>query len=392
MTDKLDIVTNPTIFVNFAKIKPFKIELTYIKIQKMINAPNESTSTIFDKHDEELYDEVTIVADPGQQPIRLDKFLMDKLERVTRNRVQNGIKEGIIRVNEKKIKSNYKVRPNDVINVLMPRAKSEEGGVKAQNIPLDIVYEDDDILLVNKPPKMCVHPSFGHPDRTLVNALRYYFQDKELPILDGNQEDRAGIVHRIDKNTSGLLIVAKNEHAISHLAKQFFDHTIERKYQALIWGEFEEDGGTIKGHVGRNPRNRKEMTVFPEGEQGKHATTHFKVLERMYYVSLVECQLETGRTHQIRVHMKYKGHPLFSDEKYGGSRIRKGTVFSKYKRFVDDCFITIPRHALHAKSLGFEHPRTGERMHFEIDLPEDFQQVLNMWRKYLTHRKKLVGK
>lgn len=358
----------------------------------MKNAPNENTSTVFRDYDEERYDEITIVSDPGQQPVRIDKFLMDKLEKVTRNRVQRAIKDGAVLVNNKKIKANYKIRPNDVIHVLMPRVSSEEGTVKAQNIPLDIIYEDEDILLVNKPPKMCVHPSYGHPNGTLVNALRYYFQGEELPILDGNQEDRAGIVHRIDKNTSGLLIVAKNDHAISHLAKQFFDHTIERKYQALIWGEFEEDEGRIEGHVGRNPRNRKEMTVFPNGEEGKHAVTHFKVLERMYYVSLVECQLETGRTHQIRVHMKYKGHPLFSDEKYGGSRIRKGTVFSKYKRFVDDCFITIPRHALHAKSLGFEHPRTGERMYFEIDLPEDFQQVLNMWRKYLTIRKGMVGK
>lgn len=356
----------------------------------MANAHRRRRESPFDIYDEELYQETTLQVDSGQNPIRIDKFLMDKLERVTRNKVQNAIKDGAVRVNGKEIKANYKVRPLDNIEMLLPRTRTDKKKVKPQNIPLDIVYEDEDILLVNKPPKMCVHPSFGHRSRTLVNALAYYFQDKQLPILDGNEGDRPGIVHRIDKNTSGLLIVAKNDYAISHLAKQFYRHTIERKYQALVWGEFEEDSGTIKGHVGRNPRNRKQMTVFPEGKEGKHATTHFRVLERLYYVSLVECQLETGRTHQIRVHMKHRGHPLFSDEKYGGSRIRKGTVFSKYKRFVDDCFLTIPRHALHAKSLGFEHPRTGERMHFEIDLPDDFQQVLGMWRKYLTIRKEMI--
>lgn len=340
---------------------------------------------------EDLYEQHHILVDPKQSPIRLDKFLMDRLEKVTRNRVQNAIKAGSIQVNNKDVKPNYKVRPHDDISVLIPKP-SGNYKVIPQDIPLEIIYEDDDVLLINKPAGMCVHPGFGHPKDTLVNALAYHFEETPLPVMSGNERDRPGLVHRIDMDTTGLMVVAKNPFAMSHLAKQFFHHTIQRKYQALIWGEFDKDEGTIIGNVGRDPRHRKRMTVFQEGDRGKWAVTHYKVLERLYYVSLIECQLETGRTHQIRVHMKHEGHPLFSDEKYGGLSIRKGTVFSKYRNFVEDCFEAMPRHALHAKSLGFVHPATGEEMYFEIDLPHDFKNVLQMWRKYLDSRKKLVKK
>ena len=339
---------------------------------------------------EDLYEQHHIKVDPKQSPIRLDKFLMDRLERVSRNRVQNAIKAGSIQVNNKEVKPNYKVRPLDDISVLLPKPSRETYKVIPQDISLDIIYEDDDLLIVNKPANMCAHPGIGHSKDTLVNALAYHFNETPLPVMSGNEADRPGLVHRIDKDTTGLMVIAKNAFAMSHLAKQFFHHSIQRKYHALVWGEFEDDEGTVVAHVGRDIRHRKRMTAFPEGDRGKWAVTHYKVLERLYYVSLVECQLETGRTHQIRVHMKHKGHPLFSDEKYGGTSILKGTVFSKYRNFVEDCFEAMPRHALHAKSLGFTHPATGEEMYFEIDLPHDFKQLLQMWRDYLEKRKKLV--
>jgi len=335
---------------------------------------------------EDLYELQSIVVDKGQAPLRIDKFLQDRLKRVSRNRIQSAIKAGAVRVDGKEmLKSNLKIKPGHRIEVLLPRPPEHSKGVIPQDIPLDVRYEDEHILIVHKPAGLVVHPGFGNWDGTLVNGLAYRFKD--LPLMEGNSHDRIGLVHRIDKNTSGLLVIAKTDEALSALGKQFFYHTIERKYLALVWGDVEEEEGTITGHIGRHPRDRKQYTVFPEGEEGKHAITHYKVVERFYYVTLLECQLETGRTHQIRVHMKYKGHPLFSDDRYGGDRILKGTVYSKYKRFVENCFKKMPRQALHARSLGFEHPITGEKMFFEADVPEDFASVLDTWRKYVQSRK-----
>lgn len=349
----------------------------------------EEGNPIEETFDEEYYDFQEIIIDPKQKPLRIDKFLMDRLTKVSRNRVQNAIRAGAIQVDEKMVKPNFKVKPGHVVKVIMPKPPSEDDGLIAENIPIDIRYEDDDLAIIYKPPGMVVHPGIGHQRGTLVNALAYHFRD--LPIMEGNSSDRVGLVHRIDKNTSGLLVVAKTDFAITHLAKQFFDHTIERTYVALAWGNFENPNGTITGHIGRHERFRKKYTVYPEGEQGKWAVTHYKVLEDLYYVSLVECKLETGRTHQIRVHMQHLGHPLFNDERYGGDKVVKGTVFSKYKLFVEKLFTVIPRHALHAKSLGFVHPRTGEHLFFDSDLPEDFENTLEHWRRYLDGRRKAVG-
>ncbi|MEM1322059.1 MAG: RluA family pseudouridine synthase [Bacteroidota bacterium] len=339
---------------------------------------------------DELYEHHRIVVDPGQSPIRIDKFLMDRLERTSRNRIQNAAHAGAVRVNDQPVKPNFKIKPGHIITILLPRPPKADSGIVAEEIPLDIRYEDEDVLVLHKPAGLVVHPGVGVHSGTLVNGLVYYFQNSDLPVLPGNMANRPGLVHRIDKNTTGLMVIAKTEMAMTHLAKQFFDHTIERKYQALIWGEFDEDQGTIEGNIGRHPRLRSKMHVFPEGEEGKEAITHYKVLERLYYVSLVECQLETGRTHQIRVHMKHQGHPLFNDDRYGGDQVVKGTVFSKYKQFVFNCFKEIPRHALHAKSLGFTHPRTGERVFFESELPQDMTTVLDKWRSYLSSRKQLL--
>ncbi len=336
---------------------------------------------------EDYYDFREFVVDPGQSPLRIDKFLLDRMQYLSRNRIQSAIKAGAVVVNEREVKPNYRVRPGDVIQVVIPKQPGEGIKVIPEDIPLNVVYEDEDLLVINKPAGLVVHPGVGNWRGTLVNALAYHFRDLELPLLDQNFKDRIGLVHRIDKNTSGLMVVAKTDFALNHLAKQFFRHSIERRYQALIWGEFEEDSGTIRGHIGRHPRNRILRTVFPEGDQGKWAVTHFRVLERLYYVSLVECQLETGRTHQIRVHMQYKGHPLFNDDRYGGDRICKGTVYSKYKQFVDNCFKILPRHALHAKVLGFVHPRTEKEIVFESDLPEDFATCLEKWRHYVDARR-----
>lgn len=335
---------------------------------------------------EDLYEHQSIIVDKGQTPLRIDKFLQDRMKKVSRNRIQSAIKAGAVRVDGKEMrKSNLKIKPGHKIEVLLPRPPDQNKGVVPQDIPLDIRYEDDHLMIVHKPAGLVVHPGFGNWDGTLVNGLAYRFKD--LPIMEGNSHDRIGLVHRIDKNTSGLLVIAKTDEALSALGKQFFYHTIERKYLALVWGDVEEEEGTITGNIGRHPRDRRLYTVFPEAEEGKWAVTHYKVIERFYYVTLVECQLETGRTHQIRVHMKYKGHPLFSDERYGGDRILKGTVYSKYKRFVENCFALMPRQGLHAKSLGFEHPITGEQMYFEADVPEDFASVLDTWRRYVKSRK-----
>lgn len=340
--------------------------------------------------DEEYYDYSEIIVDRGQSPLRIDKFLIDRLENASRNRIQNAIRCGSITVDGQEIKPNFKVKPGNTISMVLPRPHGEGMEVIPQKITLDIRYEDEDLLVLYKPPGMVVHPGVGHFKNTLVNALAYYFREG-LPILEGNYQDRLGLVHRIDKNTSGLLVVAKTDLAMTHLAKQFYHHTIDRTYYALVWGEPEQNRGTINVNVGRDPRYRKMFTVFPDADMGKWAVTHYEVLERLYYVSLVKCNLETGRTHQIRVHMKHIGHPLFNDDKYGGDSIVKGTVFSKYKMFVDRCFTFMPRHALHAKSLGFVHPRTGENMYFETELPADFLLVLDAWRSYVAERRDKAG-
>lgn len=338
--------------------------------------------------EENMYDLHQIKVDKGQSPIRIDKFIQDKLFGITRNKVQVAIKAGAVKVGGKVVKSNYKIRPNDDIEFIIPKRMDVEDGILAQDIPINIHYEDDDLMVVNKAAGMVVHPGVGNPRDTLVNAVAHYLKGTDLPIKEGNLADRPGLVHRIDKDTSGLLVIAKNEHAMSNLAKQFYDHTSQRRYVALVWGEPEEDEGTIVGNIGRDLSDRTCYKVFPdEDEIGKHAVTHYKVLERLYYVSLVECRLETGRTHQIRVHMKHLGHPLFNDRKYGGDRIRKGTVYSKYKMFVHNCFKLLQRQALHAKLLGFEHPVSGETMLFESELPEDIQACVEKWRGYMSSRK-----
>ncbi len=338
----------------------------------------------------QLFEHHRIVVDPGQSPFRIDKFLQSKLLKASRNRIQTAIKEGAVLVNEKTIKANYKVNPNDVITIRFPEEPRDPHVVVGEDIPLDIRYEDDDLMVVYKPAGLVVHPGVGNYTGTLVNALKFYFDNAELPVKDGNVASRAGIVHRIDKNTTGLMLVAKTKEAMTHLAKQFFDHTIDRKYEALIWGELDNDEGTIEGHIGRHPGHRLKQAIFEDGEHGKHAITHFKVLERLYYVSLVECVLETGRTHQIRVHMKHMGNPVFNDDKYGGDKVVKGTVFTKYKQFVANSFKIVPHHVLHAKMIGFEHPTTGKRMEFECPRPDNFEELLNKWRSYLEGRKTLM--
>lgn len=337
-----------------------------------------------DKDAEDLEDELfqhhQLVADPKQELLRVDKFLMDRLPNVTRNKVQNGIKEGHVRVNNAKIKPNYKVHPGDVITILLPEPPRDDE-VVPEDIPLEIVYEDDHLLVVNKPAGMVVHPAYQNWTGTLVNALAFHFQ--QLPEMKGNT-GRPGLVHRIDKDTSGLLVIAKNEVAMSGLAAQFFDHSIERTYYALVWGVPEAERGTIHLNVGRSLKDRRITTVFPKGDFGKEAITHYQLIKDLRYVSLIQCNLETGRTHQIRAHMRYLGHPLFNDELYGGSEILKGTVFSKYKQFVHNCFKIIPRQALHAKTLGFIHPVTKERIFIDSNLPDDFNDVLDKWERYVN--------
>jgi 23S rRNA pseudouridine1911/1915/1917 synthase len=334
-----------------------------------------------EEQDDELFEHHRIVVDPKQTLIRIDKFLFDRLPNVTRTKVQGGINEGFVKVNEKTVKPNYKVHPHDVIVVSLPEPP-REGDVLPENIPLDIVFEDEYLLIVNKPAGMVVHPAYQNWSGTLVNALAYHFQN--LPQMPGN-DGRPGLVHRIDKDTSGLLVIAKTEQALTALAKQFFDHTIERTYNALVWGVPDPPAGTINVNVGRSFKDRRITTAFPEADFGRHAITHFKVLQDLRYVSLVECKLETGRTHQIRAHMKFIGHTLFNDAMYGGDQPLKGTIFSKYKSFVENCFKIIPRQALHAKTLGFVHPHTKEFMRFESALPPDFVAVLEKWEHYVKY-------
>ena len=336
---------------------------------------------------DEFQDHLEIIIDPGQVPIRIDKFLVDRMRNATRNRIQNAIKAGAITVDSKEVKPNFKIKPGHKIEAVIPRHPGYGDRLAAENIPLDIVYEDDSVLVINKPAGMVVHPGVGNYTGTLVNALAYYFQDRDMPVMEGNDHNRIGLVHRIDKDTTGLLVIAKDDYSMSHLSKQFFQHTIERKYRALVWGQPEEEEGTITCNVGRHPRHRIIHTCFPDGDAGKHAVTHYKLIEGLYYVSLVECELETGRTHQIRVHMKHIGHTLFADHKYGGNEIKKGTVHSKYRQFVDNCFRVMNRQALHAYSLGFEHPVTKEKMYFEAELPDDFKAVMEKWRIYVNDRR-----
>lgn len=328
-----------------------------------------------------LFEHYSFIADPGQEPLRIDKFLMDKIPNTTRNKLQSALGDGHIMVNKKPVKSNYKVKPDDDIKVNMPYPPTEIELIP-EDIPLDIVYEDEDVIVLNKQSEMVVHPGFGNFTGTLVNGLVHHIEN--LPETD--VANRPGLVHRLDKNTTGIMVVAKNEHALAHLSKQFYDRTTERRYHAIVWGDVQDDEGTVTGNVGRALKNRKVMDVFPEEDFGKHAVTHYKVLKRYGYITLIECKLETGRTHQIRVHMKHIGHTLFNDFDYGGDRILKGTSFSKYKQFVNNCFKVLPRQALHAKSLGFEHPKTGEWMQFDSELPQDMTDALAKWDVYIANR------
>ncbi len=336
----------------------------------------------FPEEENELYEHYSFTVEKGQQPLRIDKYLMNFIENATRNKIQSAAKEGSIRVNGTPVKSNYKVRPLDEIKVLFAHPPHENLLV-GEDMPIDVVYEDDDLLVVNKPAGIVVHPGHGNYSGTLINGLIFHFDN-----LPNNSSERPGLVHRIDKDTSGLLVVAKTEEAMAHLSNQFAKKTSEREYIAIVWGNLEDEEGTIDANIGRHPKNRLQNTVFfgDEADKGKTAVTHYKVLERLGYVTLVTCKLETGRTHQIRVHMKYIGHTLFNDSRYGGERILKGTTFTKYKQFVDNCFKILPRQALHAKTLGFEHPKTGKWMSFTSETPEDMQQCIEKWRAYSSHQ------
>ena len=339
-------------------------------------------SNVPEDDNDDLYEHHAFTVDKGQSPLRIDKYLMNRIENATRNKIQEGAKNGSIFVNGVPVKSNYKVKPYDVIKVLFAHPPYENLLV-GENIPLEVVYEDDTLLVVNKPAGMVVHPGHGNYSGTLINALIYRFDN-----LPNNSSDRPGLVHRIDKDTSGLLVIAKTEQAMAHLSLQFAEKTSEREYVALVWGNVENEEGTVEGNIGRHPKNRLQNTVYfgDDEDKGKPAITHYKVLERLGYVTLVSCKLETGRTHQIRVHMKHIGHTLFNDERYGGEKILKGTTFTKYKQFVDNCFKILPRQALHAKTLGFIHPKTGDFMRFESEIPEDMQQCIEKWRAYSKHQ------
>lgn len=335
------------------------------------------------QQDQELFEHHRIVVDPGQSLLRIDKFLMHRLQNVSRSKIQAAAAANSILVNEEPVKANYKVKPSDVITIVLP-TPPRDTAIYPEDIPLNVVYEDEDLVIINKKPGMVVHPGFNNYTGTLVNALAWHFEGQN----GGKKKDPTPhLVHRIDKNTSGLMVVAKNEATMAGLAQQFFDHSLDRVYNALVWGDIDGDSGTITGNLARNPKDRLQMTVFEDGEHGKEAVTHYKVLERFHYVTLVECKLETGRTHQIRAHMRYIGHPIFNDDGYGGDKILKGTTFSKYKQYIDNCFEIIPRQALHAKTLGFIHPRTQERVFFESNLPADFLAVMEKWRKYVSNKK-----
>ena len=337
---------------------------------------NNNQNTAIDEIEEELFEHFRFDVPKGQLLLRIDKFLMNLIPNATRNKIQNAATAGDIYVNDVPVKSNYRVKPLDIVRIMLTHPPFENR-VDPENIPLDIVYEDDTLLLINKPAGFVVHPGHGNYTGTLVNALAYHFEN--LPM---NSSERPGLVHRIDKDTTGLLVIAKTEAAMTHLAKQFEAKTSEREYVAMVWGTVKEDEGTIEGNIARHVKDRMQMSVFEDPTIGKHAVTHYKVLERFGYVTLVSCILETGRTHQIRVHMKHIGHPIFNDERYGGNLILKGTTFTKYKQFIDNCFKVLPRQALHAKTLGFIHPTTGEMMRFDTELPQDMQDCIDKWRNY----------
>ena len=330
----------------------------------------------------ELFEHYNFVADKGQSLLRIDKFLVNRIENASRTKIQHAADAGNILVNGISVKPNYKVKPLDEISIVLAYPPRELE-IIPQNIPINILYEDDDIIVVNKEAGMVVHPGHGNYTGTLVNALTYHLQD--LPLFQSG-EIRPGLVHRIDKDTSGILVIAKNDISLNKLAKQFFDRITRRKYLAIVWGNLKNEEGTIEGYIGRSLKDRMKMAVFPKADHGKQAITHYKVIERLGYINLIECRLETGRTHQIRVHLEYVGHPLFNDERYGGNIILKGTTYTKYRQFVQNCFKILPRHALHAKSLGFVHPSTGKEMFFDSDLPEDMQNLLEKWRRYIENR------
>lgn len=341
-----------------------------------------SYQLITDVNGREMYEHFSFTADKGQAFLRIDKFLVERMQKTSRNRIQQAADADCILVNNRPVKASYKVKPGDVVSIVMDRPRYELE-IIPEDIPLEIVYEDDDLLVVNKPAGLVVHPGHGNYTGTLVNALAWHFKDN--PDYDAD-DPRMGLVHRIDKDTSGLLVVAKTPEAKTHLGKQFFDKTTKRQYLALVWGDFVEDEGTITGNIARNSKDKLQMAVFDDPTIGKHAVTHYKVLERFGYVTLVRCILETGRTHQIRVHMRHIGHPLFNDARYGGDQILKGTTFSKYKQFIQNCFATCPRQALHAKTLGFVHPRTCQQMDFDTEIPADMQALLERWRAYKSNQ------
>ncbi len=336
-----------------------------------------------EEEEQELFEHYRIQADKGQELLRIDKFLIDRVPNTSRTKLQLAAANGNIRVNEEVVKSNYRVKPGDDISIVLPYPQREIELIP-QDIPIEILYEDDTLVIVNKPADMVVHPGYGNYSGTLVNALMFHFG--KLPEIKDGLPHRPGLVHRLDKLTTGVMVIAKTEQALTHLSKQFFERTIDRRYIAIAWGDMTEDG-TITGNIGRSLKNRKVMDIFPEGDYGKHAVTHYKVLERLNYITVVECKLETGRTHQIRAHFQHIGHPLFNDPEYGGNKILKGTTFSKYKQFVMNNFDLLPRQALHARKLELTHPVTGERMNFESAIPEDMQTVLTRWRDYLSTRK-----
>ena len=330
----------------------------------------------------ELFEHFRFEADPGQTPLRIDKFLFNKLEGTSRSRIQAAANAGNILSNGQAVKPNYRVKPGDILSIVLPHPPRKLELIP-EDIPLDIVFEDEYVIVLNKEAGLVVHPGYGNYTGTMVNALMYHLRDN--PLFHSGEE-RPGLVHRIDKNTSGLLVVAKNELSLNKLASQFFHKSSTRTYYALAWGDMKEEEGTIRGHIGRNPKDRKQMCVFPDGEQGKEAVTHYRVIERLGYVNLLECRLETGRTHQIRVHLQYMGHPLFNDPEYGGDRILRGTTFTRYRQFVENCFKLLPGQALHARTLGFAHPVSGKEMLFEAPLPEGFSAVLQKWRTYIQGR------
>ncbi|MDO8995394.1 MAG: RluA family pseudouridine synthase [Sediminibacterium sp.] len=338
------------------------------------------TELISEEQSDALYERKIFTVDKGQEPFRIDKWVQMHMEGATRNKVQQGIEAGFLTVNGKTVKSNYKIKPGDEI-ILMSLINPEHTILKEEPIPLNIVYEDDFLMVINKPPNMVVHPGVGNFSGTLLNGVAYYLRQQN-PQLNEESLPRFGLVHRIDKNTTGLIVLAKTGEAAAHLAKQFFNHTVNRRYIALVWGNIQEEEGTINAHIARHKQHRKMFDAYPEGDTGKHAITHYKVLERFNYVTLVECKLETGRTHQIRVHMKHIGHTLFNDIEYGGDKILKGTIYSKYKQFVDNCFEACPRCALHAKTLGFIHPNTGKEIFFESPMPADMEAAVEKWRQY----------